>query len=102
MAVSPAMPVQRRALAVTGAVLRAEPREHEEAEVHTEFVPAQETAVIAVGVELTALKDGVCRWPIGDPASEGFRFCGRSCPHGQPYCEGHAARAFHGRALRPR
>jgi hypothetical protein len=46
-----------------------------------------------------------CRWPIGDPSAENFRFCGRhrvvSQPHGSvtkaklsPYCAEHARMAY--------
>lgn len=34
-----------------------------------------------------------CRWPIGDPASREFSFCGQAADHG-PYCEHHAAVAY--------
>jgi hypothetical protein len=46
-----------------------------------------------------------CRWPIGDPSAENFRFCGRrrvvSQPNGSmakgkpsPYCAEHARMAY--------
>ncbi len=35
----------------------------------------------------------MCKWPIGDPASESFSFCGRSVEAG-PYCCAHAAVAY--------
>jgi len=34
-----------------------------------------------------------CHWPVGDPASDGFRFCGRRAPH-QPYCDAHRSVAY--------
>jgi len=34
-----------------------------------------------------------CRWPIGDPQTAGFRFCGRRKQPGHPYCEVHVRRA---------
>jgi GcrA cell cycle regulator len=40
------------------------------------------------------LRDTMCRWPLGDPTSVDFRYCGsRSGPLG-PYCEEHAQLAF--------
>jgi GcrA cell cycle regulator len=30
-----------------------------------------------------------CRWPIGDPQSGDFGFCGHQCPPDQPYCQHH-------------
>lgn len=35
-----------------------------------------------------------CKWPIGDPASEDFHFCGQSASGGKPYCAYHAQLAF--------
>ncbi|MFN3520613.1 MAG: GcrA family cell cycle regulator [Phenylobacterium sp.] len=35
----------------------------------------------------------MCKWPIGDPASEGFTFCGRRATDG-PYCVEHARVAY--------
>lgn len=35
----------------------------------------------------------MCKWPIGDPASDNFTFCGRRSSDG-PYCDDHAAVAY--------
>ena len=37
----------------------------------------------------------MCKWPIGDPSTDGFTFCGRGigAEHG-PYCETHAQIAY--------
>lgn len=35
-----------------------------------------------------------CRWPIGDPASVEFTFCGRHARAAKPYCAEHSALAF--------
>ncbi|MDP3383480.1 MAG: GcrA family cell cycle regulator, partial [Phenylobacterium sp.] len=35
----------------------------------------------------------MCKWPIGDPSSDGFTFCGRRCSDG-PYCTEHARVAY--------
>ncbi len=40
---------------------------------------------------LTAMS---CRWPIGDPKTDGFHFCGRVKAAGCPYCAHHAAIAY--------
>lgn len=34
-----------------------------------------------------------CKWPIGDPATREFTFCGQAAGHG-PYCDHHAAVAY--------
>ncbi|MEE2565865.1 GcrA family cell cycle regulator [Hyphobacterium marinum] len=40
------------------------------------------------------LKDSMCKWPIGDPATGDFRFCGRRSDPGAAYCEAHAQLAY--------
>lgn len=45
-------------------------------------------------VDLVDLKEGQCRWPIGDPQEEGFHFCGKDKCETGPYCEYHAQIAF--------
>ena len=35
----------------------------------------------------------MCKWPIGDPSSDGFTFCGGRATQG-PYCSTHAAVAY--------
>ena len=36
----------------------------------------------------------MCKWPIGDPASDSFSFCGRRSDDGTPYCVEHARVAY--------
>ncbi|MGA7489043.1 MAG: GcrA family cell cycle regulator [Xanthobacteraceae bacterium] len=43
---------------------------------------------------LLELDRGTCRWPIGDPASPHFSFCGAEPSAGKPYCTAHCARAY--------
>lgn len=35
-----------------------------------------------------------CRWPIGDPLSKNFAFCGAQQKPGHPYCIGHCGIAY--------
>ena len=35
-----------------------------------------------------------CCWPIGDPKSDDFRFCGERASEGRPYCAHHCAMAY--------
>jgi GcrA cell cycle regulator len=41
-----------------------------------------------------------CRWPIGDPASTNFLFCGNDAIAGLTYCLGHARMAYRATASR--
>jgi GcrA cell cycle regulator len=40
------------------------------------------------------LGNNTCCWPIGDPGTPGFRFCGAPALLGKPYCAEHAALAY--------
>lgn len=43
---------------------------------------------------LMELTERTCKWPIGDPATEDFWFCGLPNTPGKPYCEAHVGVAF--------
>nr|WP_325253918.1 GcrA family cell cycle regulator [Amylibacter sp.] len=43
---------------------------------------------------LMELTEKTCKWPIGDPATDDFWFCGLGVQQGKPYCEAHNAVAF--------
>lgn len=54
-------------------------------------------------VTMHTIKNSMCRWPVGDPATSTFHFCGRSPKPGSPYCETHSQRAHqpHGKLRGP-
>lgn len=43
---------------------------------------------------LMELTERTCKWPIGDPATDKFWFCGLPSQAGKPYCEAHVGVAF--------
>ncbi len=45
-------------------------------------------------ISLMELTERTCKWPIGDPATEDFWFCGLPVQAGKPYCEAHVGVAF--------
>ncbi|MDF0602222.1 GcrA family cell cycle regulator [Psychromarinibacter sp. C21-152] len=45
-------------------------------------------------IGLMELTERTCKWPIGDPATDDFWFCGLSVQAGKPYCEAHVSVAF--------
>jgi len=45
-------------------------------------------------LKLMELTERTCKWPIGDPATSEFWFCGLPVVAGKPYCEAHVAVAF--------
>ncbi len=46
------------------------------------------------GIAVTKAGERHCRWPIGDPRSPDFRFCGCVAHEGMPYCIDHARVAY--------
>jgi len=50
--------------------------------------------IIQHALEMAALKPNQCRWPIGDPDSEDFHFCGETVFVGKPYCYEHCRQAY--------
>lgn len=45
-------------------------------------------------LSLMELTERTCKWPIGDPATEDFWFCGLPSQPGKPYCDAHVGVAF--------
>ncbi|AHD00207.1 MULTISPECIES: GcrA family cell cycle regulator [Leisingera] len=45
-------------------------------------------------LSLMDLTERTCKWPVGDPATEDFWFCGLPAQQGKPYCEAHVGVAF--------
>ena len=54
-----------------------------------------ESVVVPMSLKVTIieLKESMCRWPLGDPASSEFRYCGSPSASG-PYCAYHARLAY--------
>ncbi|WP_121067845.1 GcrA family cell cycle regulator [Chachezhania antarctica] len=48
----------------------------------------------ALKLTLMDLTERTCKWPVGDPATEDFWFCGLPAQPGKPYCEAHVGVAF--------
>ena len=45
-------------------------------------------------LSLMDLTERTCKWPVGDPATDDFWFCGLPVQQGKPYCEAHVGVAF--------
>jgi GcrA cell cycle regulator len=48
----------------------------------------------AGGATVLTLGRHMCKWPIGDPATSEFTFCGRRSADERPYCVEHAKLAY--------
>lgn len=55
---------------------------------------AREVEKRARKLTLLELTERTCKWPIGDPATDKFWFCGLPSAPGKPYCEAHVGVAF--------
>ncbi len=54
----------------------------------------REVEKTAKKIGLMELTERTCKWPIGDPATPDFWFCGLPTQSGKPYCEAHVGVAF--------
>ena len=53
-------------------------------------------------VSILELTEATCRWPIGDPGTEGFAYCGSQTKAELPYCPYHSRIAYQPLAERRR
>ena len=63
-------------------------------DLEVEAEPEMVENIIPMGQRCTLLElsEDKCRWPIGDPGSTEFFFCGGKPTEGAPYCSLHCAR----------
>lgn len=71
----------------------AEPEAEAEPIVELKLVPKVETFACE-RVTIMELRECMCRWPIGDPGREDFRFCGARSNPGNSYCDHHSTLAY--------
>lgn len=69
----------------------------EDLQVELYVAPQVEELFIPVEnrISLLQLSESTCKWPIGDPLSPEFYFCGQHSEDGKPYCDFHSRRAYH-------
>ena len=67
-------------------------------------LPPSEVVVIPASerVSIMDLRESMCRWPLGDPTSAEFGYCGTRAITGLPYCHNHARVAYQPAADRRR
>lgn len=94
----PVQPVQksvvpaRKAIVPAGQPLPPQPSTNE---ISPEALASQrEVEKMARRLTLMELTERTCKWPIGDPATPDFWFCGLPAEQGKPYCEAHVGVAF--------
>jgi GcrA cell cycle regulator len=59
-------------------------------------VAASEEKVVPLSLKVTIveLRENMCKWPIGDPSSMEFRYCGSPARAATPYCAHHGKVAY--------
>ena len=91
-AAKPAMSPARKAIIPAGQPLPPQPSANEISPEALAKVSEVEKA--AKKLSLMELTERTCKWPVGDPATEDFWFCGLPVQQGKPYCEAHVGVAF--------
>ena len=82
----------RRAIIPAGQPLPPQPSANE---ISPEaLAKVSEVEKTAKKISLMELTEKTCKWPVGDPATEDFWFCGLTVQQGKPYCEAHVGVAF--------
>ncbi len=73
-------------------------------ELEVEAEPELIDNIIPIGQRRTILElnEQTCRWPVGDPGSSDFFFCGGNTVTGLPYCAYHSRVAYQPAADRRR
>ncbi|WP_150524369.1 GcrA family cell cycle regulator [Roseibium sediminis] len=56
--------------------------------------PIAELVPISERASILTLTERTCKWPIGDPSTDDFYFCGRQSDAGVPYCAHHCKIAY--------
>jgi GcrA cell cycle regulator len=68
----------------------------QEFETEVYVAPVQELEIPeSQRLTLLQLNEQTCKWPIGDPLTADFFFCGGHAEENKPYCEFHSRRAYH-------
>lgn len=89
---APPMSAARRAIIPAGQPLPPQPSLNEiSPEALAKVNEVEKTARKLTLMELT---EKTCKWPVGDPATDNFWFCGLAVQQGKPYCEAHVGVAF--------
>ncbi|KMK68542.1 GcrA family cell cycle regulator [Puniceibacterium sp. IMCC21224] len=87
-----AQPPARRAIIPAGQPLPPQPSANE---ISPEaLAKVNEIEKKAKKITLMELTERTCKWPVGDPATPDFWFCGLPVQQGKPYCEAHVGVAF--------
>jgi GcrA cell cycle regulator len=65
-----------------------------EVEVEPDPIAYDNVVPMSQRLSLLELSEATCHWPVGDPASPEFFFCGGKALTGLPYCAHHSRVAY--------
>lgn len=92
VAATPAISPARKQIIPAGQPLPPQPSTNE---ISPEaLAKVNEVEKKAKKLTLMELTERTCKWPVGDPATDDFWFCGLPVQQGKPYCEAHVGVAF--------
>ena len=84
-----AAPVAQRIVrGATALAIHSQPAAEEELEAFDSVV-----LPMSLRVTIVELREAMCKWPLGDPTSPEFRYCGSPAASG-PYCAHHGRLAY--------
>lgn len=86
-------PQQPQSIGATA--LKADMAPAPSAAIKPDLEPVPEMVIpISERATILTLTEQTCKWPIGDPATDDFYFCGRQSETGVPYCAYHCKVAY--------
>jgi len=80
-----------------GSVVRGNTALALEIEPSVDIAPVFDDEVVvpmSLRVTISELREAMCRWPLGDPTTSEFRYCGAQTPGMGPYCTHHGRMAY--------
>jgi GcrA cell cycle regulator len=63
-------------------------------EMEADLDPLANIVPMGPRVSILELSEATCHWPIGDPGTDGFAYCGTRSKLNNPYCPYHARLAY--------
>jgi GcrA cell cycle regulator len=74
----------------TALAMEAEPQ----SQLQVARVEEEVVVPMSLRVTIVDLKEAMCKWPLGDPTTPDFRYCGSATAPAGPYCQHHAKLAY--------
>ena len=92
---APSHPLTHRPAVHGNTALAVHLRAAPEAEPEPEIAFDEDVVIpMSERVTIMELRDSMCRWPMGDPTTPEFRFCGAKALTSLPYCVHHSRIAY--------